>query len=77
MSLRPQLIQIILLLVVLIVASFVARPGLPVALIEVRLPLVMVLAVALGYLQLQLGQNARSQKLAVQNNEAACHERYR
>ena len=77
MSLRSQLIQIILLLVVLIVGSFVARPGLPVALMEVRLPLVLVLAVALGYFEFQRRLNFRCRPLVQQDNEAALRERYR
>ncbi len=56
MSLRSPLMQIICLLAGLLCVSFVARPGLPTALEAVRLPLALVLAVALGYLALQLQQ---------------------
>ncbi len=54
MALRSQLMPIILLIVASIIGSFVSGPGLPTALMEVRLPLVLLLVVALGYLQLQV-----------------------
>lgn len=50
MSLRMPLLQIMMLIVGLIVASFLAIPGLSAALAEVRLLLVMVLGVATLYL---------------------------
>lgn len=50
MSLRMPLLQIMMLIVGLMIASFLAIPGLSAALAEVRLLLVMVLGVATLYL---------------------------
>lgn len=77
MSLRSPLIQIIVLLVGLIIGSFVDRAGLPVALMEVRLPLVLVLVIAVGYLELQLRQSRAARQLVRQESEMPAHERVR
>ena len=77
MSLRSPLIQIICLLVGLLCVSFVARPGLPAALAEVRMPLVLVLVVALGYLELQLRQEPPLQQVLQQFAPDEARERRR
>lgn len=60
MSLRMPLVQIILLIVGLLVASVLPITGLSVVLAEVRLLLVLVLGVALLYLGLMLRQGGHS-----------------
>lgn len=60
MSLRMPLVQIILLIVGLLVASVLPITGLSVVLAEVRTLLVMVLGVALVYLGLMLRQGGQS-----------------
>ncbi len=75
MSWRSPLIQIMCLVVGLLCVSFVAWPGLPEALAEVRIPLVLVLAVALVYLALQ--QKPRLQQVLQQFAPDESHERRR
>lgn len=60
MSLRMPLVQIILLIVGLLVASFLSITGLSVVLAEVRTLLVMVLGVAVLYLGLMLRQGGHT-----------------
>ena len=68
MLLRVPLIQIILLNIALLVVSLLDLHGLSPALAEVRLPLVMVLGVAVLYLGLLL-RNDRAQLLPVRQED--------